>query len=76
MAYLVALLLAALCVLHHDLWWWADAEPLVLGFMPVGLAWHLGISIAAGIACWLAVVFCWPQALVEADAADADEGAQ
>jgi len=61
----VVLLLLALCVLHHDLWWWDTPAPLVLGFIPIGLAWHTGISIAAGIVWWLAVTSCWPHELDE-----------
>ena len=65
MGKVVLVLLVALCVLHHDVWWWDSPEPLVLGFMPVGLAWHAGISIAAGIAWWLATKYCWPKELEE-----------
>jgi len=61
--FVVVALLVALAVLHHDVWWWNDAEPLVFGFMPIGLAWHVGISIVAGFAWWLAVRFCWPAGL-------------
>lgn len=67
MAKLVVLLLLALCVLHHDLWWWDRAEPLLFGFMPVGLAWHAGISLAAGFVWWLATRYCWPKQLEELD---------
>lgn len=70
MGKLVIFLVLALCVLHHDLWWWEDAEPLLFGFMPVGLAWHTGISIAAGFVWFLAVRFCWPQELVDLDDAE------
>ena len=56
------LLLVALSVLHQDFWWWDDAS-VVFGFIPIGLAWHAGISLAAGLVWWLAVVFCWPQGL-------------
>jgi hypothetical protein len=36
----------ALVVLHHDFWWWDDPT-LVFGFLPIGLAYHVGFSIAA-----------------------------
>ncbi len=39
--------LLALIVLHHDWWFWNDGR-LLFGFMPVGLAYHALISLAAG----------------------------
>ena len=36
---------------------------LVFGFMPIGLAWHAGISLAAGLVGLMAVRFCWPDHL-------------
>ena len=54
---LVALI--ALMALHQDLWFWDDTS-LVAGFIPVGLAYHAGISLAA-TALWFAVArFAWP----------------
>ena len=58
----VILLLIVLGVLHHDVWWWGDTT-VVFGFMPIGLAWHAGISLAAALVWWLAVAFCWPDGL-------------
>ena len=76
MKVVVVFLILALCVLHHDLWNWDVPGPLpeeptaedrnrglVFGFMPIGLAWHTGISIAAGLVWWLAVQYCWPHEL-------------
>ena len=54
-------LLAILAVLHQDFWFWDRIDPLVFGFIPVGLAYHIGISIAAGILWALAVHYCWPK---------------
>ena len=59
--------LLALAVLHHDFWWWND-RTLLFGFLPVGLAWHVGISLAAGALGLLAVCACWPRWLEEEDA--------
>ena len=64
---LVIGLILALCVLHHDFWWWDTAEPVMFGFMPIGLAWHTGISVAAAFSWWLAVKYCWPERLTEGD---------
>jgi len=42
----------ALVVLHHDWWNW-DNGYLLFGFLPVGLAYHAVISLAAaGPSCW------------------------
>ena len=64
---LVIGLILLLAVLHHDWWWWEAKEPLVFGFMPIGLAWHAGISLAAGLVGLMAVSFCWPNHLDEED---------
>ncbi len=56
----VIFLILALAVLHHDFWWWNDAETLVFGFLPIGLAYHAGVSLVAGGLWALAVRYCWP----------------
>ena len=58
-----------LAILHQDFWWWNDSDTLVLGFLPVGLAYHIGVSLAAGILWAMAVRHCWPSGL------DADDTA-
>ena len=63
---LVWILVAALIVLHHDFWNWNDGT-LLAGFLPVGLAYHVVISIAAGIVWMLAVQFAWPSNLEASD---------
>lgn len=45
----------ALVVLHHDWWFWNDGS-LVLGIVPVGLAYHALLSLSAG-ALWAWAVF-------------------
>lgn len=59
MKQVVWFLIVALLVLHQDFWWW-DSGYLVLGFMPIGLFYHAGISLAAGVTWWLATKYCWP----------------
>ena len=41
--------MAAVYVLHQDFWNWKKAEPLVFGFLPIGLAYHAGYSILAAV---------------------------
>lgn len=48
-----------LAILHQDLWYWNDAT-LLFGFMPIGLAYHMGYSISAAILWSFAVVYAWP----------------
>jgi len=58
----VIYLIVILAVLHQDFWWWDDATVLV-GVVPIGLAWHALISVAAGAVWYLATRFCWPTIL-------------
>jgi hypothetical protein len=70
---LVWVAFVALIVLHHDWWYWNDAS-LVGGFLPVGLAYHMGFSIAAALLWAAASRWAWP--LDEHDlAADRDAAA-
>ena len=52
-------LVAVLAVLHHDFWFWSDPT-LLFGFLPVGLAWHAGYSIAACCLWALVSAMAWP----------------
>ena len=57
-------LFAALVILHHDWWFWNDGR-LLWGFMPIGLAYQVLISMAAA-ALWGWAAFCaWPPELAE-----------
>lgn len=58
--WLVLGLVGVLVVLHQDFWWWHTAEPLVFGFIPIGLAHHVGISLAASLLGLIVVRYCWP----------------
>lgn len=54
-------LIVLLCVIHQDFWFWDTPRPLVFGFIPIGLAYQAGISLAAGVLWALAVKYCWPK---------------
>ena len=41
---LLTLMVVAVYVLHQDFWNWKKAEPLVFGFLPMGLAYQAGYS--------------------------------
>jgi hypothetical protein len=61
MKYVVIGLIVLLAILHQDFWWWNSYEPLVFGFIPIGLAYHALVSMAAAALWALAVVYCWPK---------------
>ena len=60
---LLTLLVIAVYALHQDSWNWTKAEPLVFGFLPIGLAYHAGYSILATITMAVLVKFAWPKHL-------------
>lgn len=71
---LIWIAVIALIVLHQDFWFWDTYEPLVFGFLPIGLAYHVGLSIAAAIVWFLATKFCWPADEASASAPVKAEG--
>jgi uncharacterized oligopeptide transporter (OPT) family protein len=60
---LLTLLVIAVYVLHQDFWNWKQTEPLIFGFLPVGLAYHAGYSVLAAILMAILVRFAWPKHL-------------
>jgi hypothetical protein len=60
---LLSLLVIIVYILHQDFWNWARFEPLILGFLPVGLAYHAGYSLLASAIMALLVKFAWPRHL-------------
>ncbi len=73
----VKILLTAMVVgiylLHQDCWNWKKAEPLVFGFLPIGLAYHGAFSLLAAVMMWILVRFAWPKEL-DAMEAGRDDG--
>ena len=63
--------LVVLMILHHDWWFWSDGT-LLFGFLPVGLAYHAGISLAAG-ALWAVAVFYAMPEVFEADPEEVEQ---
>lgn len=51
-----------LFILHQDFWNWGNTS-LVLGFMPVGLAYHAGFSLVAALFWYLVSKFAWPHSI-------------
>ena len=50
--------LAALYLLHNDVWLWNDSR-LWLG-LPAGLVYHIGFCVAVSAVLGLMVVYAWP----------------
>jgi hypothetical protein len=62
MKWLLALVVVAVILLHQDIWFWTDKR-LVLGFLPIGLAYHVGYMFLASATMALLVRFAWPKEL-------------
>jgi hypothetical protein len=60
----------AVYALHQDVWLWSAARPLVLGFLPIGLLYHLAYCVLAALLMALLVAQAWPERLER----DADAG--
>ncbi len=67
--FLLLLLVVAVYVVHQDFWNWNKTEPLVFGFLPIGLAYHAGYSILCAITMGVLVKTVWPTHL-EVEEAD------
>jgi hypothetical protein len=61
---LLVLAVAALYVLHQDIWFW-NSKHLVFGVLPIGLFYHGCFSVAAALLMWSLVTFAWPGHLEE-----------
>ena len=60
---LLSLLILAVFLLHQDSWNWQKADPLVFGFLPIGLAYHAAYAVLAAIMMALLVKFALPRDL-------------
>jgi hypothetical protein len=59
-AIVIAAAVIVLAVLHQDFWLWKNAT-LVFGFLPIGLAYHVGYAILIAFFMWGMVAFAWPE---------------
>jgi hypothetical protein len=62
---LVLLLILAVYVVHQDFWNWSKPDPLIFGFLPIGLAYHAAYSILASVMMAILVAVAWPKHLEE-----------
>lgn len=56
----LTVLLIALYLLHQDFWFWRSASPMVFGFLPIGLFYHLVYTLLIAGVMWLLVKLAWP----------------
>ena len=62
---LLVLVIASVYLIHQDVWNWTRVEPLLFGFLPIGLWYHAAYSLLASALMWLLVKFAWPKSLEE-----------
>ncbi len=67
---LLAIALAALYVLHQDVWNWRKAAPILAGVLPIGLWYHVLYTLAIAGMMWLLVRHAWPAHLERAGEED------
>lgn len=60
--WLLLFVVVVMVILHHDIWFWTN-KTLVLGFLPIGLAYHVAYSILASLVMVCLVKFAWPKEL-------------
>jgi hypothetical protein len=62
---LLVVAIIALYLLHQDFWFWRAAAPVVFGFLPIGLFYHVCYTLAISALMWLLVRDAWPTHLEE-----------
>jgi len=70
---MLVLATVVLYVLHQDVWFWRAARPLLFGFLPIGLTYHVAYCLACSLLMGLLVAKAWPRHL-EDDPAGGSEG--
>src|SRR5262245_32909067 len=63
--FLLGLTVITFYLLHQDFWFWKKIEPMVFGFLPIGLFYHLCYTLAVSVLMWLLVKHAWPVHLEE-----------
>jgi hypothetical protein len=59
----LTLLAIAVYALHQDFWNWNKYEPLLFGFLPVGLWYHACYACLCSLWMWLLGRTVWPHHL-------------
>jgi hypothetical protein len=61
--FLLFVLVALVYAAHQDFWNWSKADPMIFGFLPIGLAYHAGYAIACAVLMAILVKAAWPKHL-------------
>ena len=61
--FLLVFAVVALYLLHQDFWFWRNSDPIILGFLPIGLFYHVCYTLAIAALMWLLVRHAWPSEL-------------
>ena len=69
----LVLLVVVLYALHQDVWFWRVAQPIVFGFLPIGIFYHVCYTLAVSLVMWLLVKLAWPSQLEAVEASIAEE---
>jgi hypothetical protein len=72
----LTLMVITIYLLHQDFWNWEKADPLVFGYLPIGLAYHAAYSVLASAMMWILVKLAWPRELAGMEAEDTDQNPQ
>lgn len=59
---LIAAGFVLLFFLHQD-FWWKDDPRIVLGFLPISLAYHIVWTLVVAVGWYLVGKYCWPTGL-------------
>ncbi len=57
---LLTLAVLVLYAVHQDFWFRDVARPLVFGFLPIGLFYHVVLCLAIAGLMWVLVRYAWP----------------
>lgn len=71
--WLLTAMVAVFFVLHQDVWNWQRVDPLLFGFLPMGLWYHALYSVVAAGVMWVLVRHAWPID-VQSDSTDTPPG--
>ena len=74
--WLLALGLVVLYFLHQDTWFWDVARPLVFGFLPIGLFYHVVYSVVVAGLMVVLLRYAWPAELELKSERDSDESSR
>jgi hypothetical protein len=61
--FVLFLLILAVYAAHQDFWNWRTPDPMIFGFLPIGLAYHAAYAIACAVLMAILVATAWPKHL-------------